>query len=220
MKLLCITDLHGNRTALDRILEATEGVHVILLGGDITNFGTANEAEGFVRRAQQSCSNVFAVAGNCDSAIIDARLADLGVSLFGRGVMRDHIGFQGVSAMPTWQGNMYELSEEKIAAALEAGRLPLADAERDVVLSHTPPHGMDLDQTKKRGHVGSQAVREFVQAASPSLVVCGHIHEARGIESLGATTVVNCGPAFLGHFAVACIDQAVDVELRHVDVGK
>jgi Icc-related predicted phosphoesterase len=214
MKLLCIADLHGDHSALDRVLEDAGAVDMVLFGGDITNFGTPNAAEGLVRRAQQACSTVLAVAGNCDSAAIDQRLMELGVSLFGRGVMHSEFGLYGVSAMPPWQGTMYELTEEQIAAALETGRQQLRAPDREIVLSHPPPWNTDLDRTSRGDHVGSEAVRTFIEQNRPSLVVCGHIHESRGIERIGPTHIVNCGPAFRGHYALAEITQDVRIELR------
>ena len=63
MRLLCITDLHGRLSKLESILAAAGPVDVILLGGDITDFGSPNDAERVVRRAQQTGVPVFAVAG-------------------------------------------------------------------------------------------------------------------------------------------------------------
>jgi hypothetical protein len=218
MRIICITDLHGDPGSLDRILSDAGPADAVLLGGDITSFGTPNAAEFLVRRAMQHGAQVLAVAGNCDSAEIDERLAGLGVSLFGRGVMLQGVGFYGVSAMPPWTSTMYELSEDEIAAALEAGRGQLPQRQREVILSHTPPRGTLLDRTRRGQHVGSVAVRQFVEQFQPALLLCGHIHEARGIDQLGATTIVNCGPAYDGQYAVASVNADVAVELR--DVGR
>jgi Icc-related predicted phosphoesterase len=219
MRLLCITDLHGDASALDRIVAEADDVDVVLLGGDITHFGTPNAAEDFVRHVQRRAPKVFAVAGNCDSQRIDERLAEIGVSLFGRGVVYQGVGFYGVSAMPPWLGNMYELTEAEIAAALSAGKQQLPPtAGPEVVLSHPPPHGSLVDLTRRGEHVGSLSVRAFVDQVQPALVVCGHIHEGRGIDTLGATTVVNCGPAYQGYYAVAEVGEAVRVELRGIPI--
>ncbi len=218
MRIVCITDLHGDTQALDRILADAGPADVVLLGGDITNFGTPNTAEFLVRRAMERCPQVLAVAGNCDSAAIDDRLATLGVSLFGRGVLLQGVGFYGASAMPPWTGTMYELSEDEIAASLAAGRGQLMQPQREVVLSHTPPRGTRLDRTRHGEHVGSVAVRQFIEQVQPALVVCGHIHEARGVDRLGAATIVNCGSAYDGHYALAEINVDVQVELR--DAGR
>jgi len=214
MKLLCITDLHGDHDVLDYILSTAGAVDLVLLGGDITHFGTPNAAESVVRQIQRSGLDVLAVAGNCDSEAIDARLAELGVSLYGRGVVREGIGFHGVSAMPPWHGSMYELTEQQIAEALQQGYEQLQPRMQHVVLTHTPPRDTTLDVTRRGEHVGSIAVRGFVDARQPSLVVCGHIHEARGIEQLGAAHVVNCGPAFQGYYALADVNTEIRLEMR------
>ena len=41
--------------------------------------------------------------------------------------------------------------------------------------------------------VGSKAVRAFLESAQPEICVCGHIHEGRGEERLGACHVLNPG---------------------------
>jgi Icc-related predicted phosphoesterase len=213
VRLLCITDLHGRQATLQEILDEAGTVDAVLLGGDLTDFETPNVAEGLVRLAQARCPAVFAVAGNCDSPEIDARLIDLGVSLFGRGTHCGELGLYGVSAMPPWTGSMYELTEQEIADALERGYQQIQTAAVRVMLSHTPPRDTLLDAVAGNRHVGSTSVRQAIGAQQPALVVCGHIHEARGVDRLAATTIVNCGPAYRGHYALADVDSRVDVQL-------
>jgi Icc-related predicted phosphoesterase len=218
MRLICITDLHGNRAALEAILDDAGAVDLILVGGDITHFGTPNAVEGLIKLAQGRCQRVLAVAGNCDSAAIDQRLTELEVSLFGRGTMYRQCGFYGVSSMPPWHGTMYELSEEAIAEALIRGRQQLEETHTEIVLSHAPPRDTSLDRTSSGQHVGSTAVRRFIEQYQPQAMFCGHIHEARGVETLGKTLVVNCGPANKGHYAEARIDGGVEVLLKSVAI--
>jgi len=216
MRLLCLADLHGDETALNNILQDAGTVDVILLGGDITHFGTPNQAEEFVLQARNSCPHVFGVAGNCDSAAIDERLAEMGVSLFRRGIVHRGIGFYGVSSMPPWVATMYELSEDEISEALTVGRGQVRESDLDVILSHPPPRDCKLDRTTRGDHVGSSAVRRMIENYRPALVVCGHIHEARGVDTIASTTVVNCGPACRGSYALVHLDGKVDVQLRNV----
>ena len=69
-------------------------------------------------------------------------------------------------------------------------------------------------RTRRGQHVGSTALRSFIDERQPTLVFCGHIHEGRGIDRLGATTVVNCGTAYEGYYALAEIGETVEVTLQ------
>jgi Icc-related predicted phosphoesterase len=51
-------------------------------------------------------------------------------------------------------------------------------------------------------HVGSEAVRAFIEAHQPSLCLCGHIHEARATDAIGATRVINPGNLSAGGYVV------------------
>ena len=214
MRLLCITDMHDNGAALRRILAEARAADIILLGGDITNFGSPADAQRLLREAQAGGTPVLAVGGNCDSAQIDRRLEELGVLLHGRGVIQQGVGIQGLSGIPPWRPKMYQFTEEELAQALQAGYAQLAGAEHHAILAHVPPHGGQLDRTYFFQHVGSRALRQFIDRTQPELVICGHVHEARGIEQLGRTTVVNCGAAASGYYALAKVGDEVKVELR------
>ena len=68
---------------------------------------------------------------------------------------------------------------------------PGVEAGCDVLVSHFPPRGT-LDRAPSGDHIGSVAVREVMRAVAPRVLVCGHVHEAPGVERAGATLVVNC----------------------------
>lgn len=60
-----------------------------------------------------------------------------------------------------------------------------------VIISHAPPYGY-LDKTKK-GHRGSKIILRVIKKCQPKLVLCGHIHEAKGKAKVGNTEVINLG---------------------------
>jgi hypothetical protein len=213
MRLLCVTDLHGNAGQLTRILVAAGPVDVVLLGGDITDFGSPWDAEKILQLVASSGVPTFCVAGNCDSAEIDARLRELGVSVSGRGILCGDMALHGVSGMPPWKPGMYHFTEEQIHDLLETGYRQ-ATGRWHVVLAHFPPRDTALDHTLFGRHVGSAALRSFIENTRPNLVLCGHIHEARGIDQLGPTTVVNCGFAAVGQYAIVELTDRVEVALH------
>jgi len=216
MKFLCITDIHNRIEPFQHILKDAGPIDLVLLGGDLTNFGTPADVEKIVHVAQSANFPVLAVAGNCDSAPIDRRLMELGVSVAGRGMIIDGIGIHGLSAAPPWHRGMYGFTEEELGQHLQAGYSQVQNAQRHVVLAHVPPRGIKLDRTHFFQHVGSSALREFVEKTQPALVVCGHVHESRGVEILGSTTVVNCGPAKSGYYAIAELSDRVRVDLEKI----
>jgi len=224
MRILCVSDVHGDLEMLQALLQLAGPVDVALLAGDLTNFGTESDAEQVVMLADRYADRVFAVAGNCDSAKIDRHLSRLGVSLSAEGIAVGEVGFYGVSATPPWLGTMYEVSEEEIEAALKAGYERLAEQVGDsprrqeplrwhVLLAHAPPYGLKVDRVEGRTHVGSRALLAHIQRHKPAVVFCGHIHEARGIDRVGPTAVVNCGPAFRGYYVLAKLENDVQINL-------
>ncbi len=217
MRLLCITDIHGAREPFNDILDReAANADVIILGGDITNFGTPHDAEWFLERAKQTNKPVLAVAGNCDSPQIDRFLVETGVSVSGYGRVIGEVGFVGVSAAPIWHGTMYEFTEEEIGLLLRTAVDQVGNVARCVVVSHAPPRDTNVDKVRSGAHVGSTAVREFAEKNKPDLIVCGHIHEARGTDRIENSIVVNCGPAYRGYYATAELTNpdGVKVELK------
>ena len=61
-----------------------------------------------------------------------------------------------------------------------------------VLLSHAPPYKY-LDKIRSGKHVGSKILLEAIKKHQPRLVLCGHIHEAKGKAKIGKTEVYNLG---------------------------
>jgi Icc-related predicted phosphoesterase len=104
---------------------------------------------------------------------------------------------------------------------------PDADPERAIVLFHAPPHNTCLDRAGLDGvmvdhapvdvHVGSIAIRRFIEARQPLLTLHGHIHEAARLtgswrERLGRTLCLGAahdGPGLaLVRFNLERLDEA------------
>jgi Icc-related predicted phosphoesterase len=82
-----------------------------------------------------------------------------------------------------------------------------------VFCPHAPPAGTACDRLAGGEHVGSTVIRAFVEREQPDIVLCGHIHESRGIDAIGRSRIVNPGPVAAGHYAVVEIDGELDVRL-------
>jgi Icc-related predicted phosphoesterase len=87
---------------------------------------------------------------------------------------------------------------------------------RLILVSHPPPYNTKVDRNSGGKHVGSTSVREWMDKVKPALVVCGHIHEARGLDEIEGVKIVNCGPARSGFYAVAEVTDKVSIELKQI----
>src|SRR5262249_26041278 len=84
-----------------------------------------------------------------------------------------------------------------IAEALEA-LSELSPPTDTVLVSHSPPRDTRCDVIASHAHVGSRALRRYVERHQPPLVLSGHIHESPRItgayrDAVGRTLVVNPG---------------------------
>ncbi len=215
MKILALSDIHGAFKSVESILERESDCSAVILSGDLTTNGTVTQARDAVKRFLQFGKPLFAVSGNMDQPETDAALEELGVGVNGRGLMLDQIGVFGVSASPfTPLHTPYEISEEEIALRAHAGWKDIQSARTTIFVPHAPPAHTKIDVLANGEHAGSAAVRKFIEQHEPTLVVCGHIHEARGIDTLGNSTLVNCGPAGRGYYAVITVAKEVHVEMK------
>jgi uncharacterized protein len=214
IRIAFVVDVHGRFVSVPEALDAIGAVDVLVVGGDITTAGTPDDAERAIDSWSSLVPRLLAVAGNMDSPAIDERLAALGVSLDGRGVIVDGVGFFGVSASPpTPFGTPHEVSDEALASSARAGLDDVASAALKVFVPHAPPYGTECDRLRSGEHVGSRALRSFVEREQPDLVLCGHVHEGRGEDRLERSRIVNPGPALDGHYAVIDVGETVTVAL-------
>jgi Icc-related predicted phosphoesterase len=214
MKIAYLVDVHDRFDAVARAMDAIGEVDLLIIGGDITTGGTPDTAAAAIERWRALAPRLLALAGNMDSPSIDARLADLGVALDGRGHIFGDVGVFGVSAAPRSPLHTpYELGDEELERRTDAGAADVAGCRVRIFCPHAPPQGTACDQLSDGRHVGSVVIRAFVDREQPDLVLCGHIHESRAVDRVGRTPIVNPGPVAAGHYAVVTVDNTVTVAL-------
>jgi putative phosphoesterase len=216
MRVVAVTDIHG-RVEKVKKLAGTIGENrpdLLLIAGDITNFSGAGVARKVLEPLLQLEVPVLAVHGNCDGRDVPELLEELGIGIHNRRVELKGAGFVGIGGSNITPFNtVWELTEDEISEILTRNYKP-----GDVIVSHVPPKDTKADRVHSGLHVGSTALREFIESKQPPLVVTGHIHEARSVDNLGGTTIVNPGPLFRGYYAVIEFDEkrkaVKDIELR------
>jgi Icc-related predicted phosphoesterase len=102
--------------------------------------------------------------------------------------------------------------------AQELRRLPVADPAHTVAVIHTPPFNTRCDVLFDGRHIGSKAVRSWIEKNQPRLTLHGHIHESPKLsrsfyDRIGATTVINPGCDHARpHLVFIDLDNLSDIE--------
>ena len=205
MRWLVVSDFHNRYDNVVKILEKAGIVDGTLLAGDMTEFGPVENAKKLIDLLPRP---ILAVPGNCDPREVVRILEREDVCLHLERISFDGVTYVGIGGSnPTPFGTPFELSEDEIKSNLE--RL-LKDVKGPVLLlAHIPPKGYQ-DRIPNGIHVGSEAVAQF--APRFKAIVCGHIHEDRGISKIGDTLVINPGMASAGNAAILDIDEKGNVE--------
>eukprot|EP01118_Nematostelium_gracile_P014191 TRINITY_DN5481_c0_g1_i1.p1 TRINITY_DN5481_c0_g1~~TRINITY_DN5481_c0_g1_i1.p1 ORF type:complete len:265 (+),score=59.81 TRINITY_DN5481_c0_g1_i1:116-910(+) len=60
----------------------------------------------------------------------------------------------------------------------------------DILITHEPPLGK-CDMTNTGYHIGSQELADVISLKRPKIIICGHIHEAYGVEKHSQMVVIN-----------------------------
>ncbi len=213
MKILALSDIHGAYTRMVDIVNSNSSVDAIVIAGDLTTNGSPEEAEEAVQQLRRFKKPLLVVAGNMDPPLLDDVFVRLGLSINRRGVVIGGVGFFGVSASPISQlRTPNEITEEEISSRAEFGLLQVSGAKVKVFVPHSPPLNTKLDRIHSGRHVGSSAVRSFIEQHQPHVVICGHIHEGRGVDRIVASEIINCGPTASGFYGVISIGEDVVVQ--------
>ncbi len=221
MLTLLLSDIHGRVSLLRRIVR-TASYDLALVAGDVSNYSGGGYGE-VLEVFSESLPLTVVVPGNVDPPeLLDLELENVLVVHSSvvevRGLRVAGVG--GGIGFSFW-GIPY-LAEYHIADFVKnlSEVLRKSSINPHVLLTHTPPYNSGVDTLYSGEVVGSKALRDFLEEFTPLLHVCGHIHEGRGVATLGRTTVVNPGPAMVGYYAVARVYPELgkaEVELAKVE---
>jgi len=187
MRLLATADFHGKRTfAIRAYLYARDkNVDAITIAGDIVHKSSLDEAKRILSVFKDI--PVLFVPGNTDPPELCEYSSENLINLHGRSYSFEGVTFFGVGgSLPTPFYSTFTLSEEDIEKILDARKTA-------VLVTHTPPYGLKISKTWRGEIVGSKKLRQYIETFQPLLNICGHIHEHRGIDKIGATICINTG---------------------------
>lgn len=205
MRIIAFGDIHMT-VKMCKNIEGIEKADLLIATGDLTNYGRKEEAKQILEQLLEINPHVLALIGNLDNFEINDYLEQLDLNLHGQARLLQNricvIGAGGSNITPF--GTPSEFSEEEIAETLKKAydqgmeyiqlATPLKHTRIPMILvSHTPPRDTLVDRLANGKHVGSTAVRRFIEHHQPDLCITGHIHEAKGEDTIGKTRIINPG---------------------------
>ncbi len=220
MKIIALGDIHMSTTAIESIPGVREA-DLIILNGDLTNYGGIEETRQVLDTVMQVNRNVLAQYGNLDRPEVNDYLEKLGINIHAQARLIQGkvciIGVGGSNFTPFHtpseftENNIQELASQAFQQGIEFTRLaePLHNNKIPVILvSHVPPLKTSVDKLRSGKHVGSSAIRSVIERFQPELCICGHIHEAKGKDMIENTAIYNPGMLRMGGWITVKIEQS------------
>lgn len=211
MRIYAASDLHGKKRYFDLLQDGIRQnrADAVVLAGDILNYRRRPDLLWLLETLPLP---VFIVRGNSDPGSLERWAAQSRNvrSLHLSGVTFDGVDLVGVSGtipIPFHSRAGWQESQSLRHLA------PMVHS-RTIVVAHPPPRGC-RDRVMGHFHAGSRGLSRLINDRSPAVMICGHIHEAAGVDRLGDTLVVNCalGPNRYGAMVVLKDGQAPTVNM-------
>jgi Icc-related predicted phosphoesterase len=215
LKVICFTDFHGNTDAFRNAVRLIRDGKwdCVIVAGDIVNHDL-DLAKRRLTELAEAGGPLFYVPGNMDSPELSSWSGTSSAHpLHGKTAVVDGAFLVGLGGSPPGPFHTpFEVRDEEATQLLSQAMAGFGEGAL-VLVSHCPPKNTKLDAVHFGGHAGSTPVRNFVEKFKPALVISGHIHEAKGIDSIGETTLVNAGPAQRGNYAEITLNHRASVKL-------
>jgi putative phosphoesterase len=171
MKIMILSDIHGNLPALTTVLEKERIVDAVLFLGDVVDYGPQpKECMTFLRGQK----NVFAVRGNHDNALA------LGADCNCMGTFREYS-----LATRAWHATLLDEADKRFLLSMPLMQLIELDGDA-LWLAHASPTG-NLSR-----YMNGEEIEEEATLLQCDYVFVGHTH-IQYRKSCGNKTVVNPG---------------------------
>jgi Icc-related predicted phosphoesterase len=220
MKIIAFGDIHMATAETGRIPGIKEA-DLIILNGDLTNYGGTAEVRSVLDDIMKINPNVLAQFGNLDGGDVNDYLEELGINLHGQArLVQGEVCLIGVGGSNFTPFNTpSEFPEKEISnlanKAFQQGLDYIALAQPlhnrkipQILVSHVPPFNTQVDKLHNGKHVGSKAIRTVIEKYQPDLCITGHIHEAKGKDKILKTPIYNHGMLRQGGWISIDIQQS------------
>ncbi|MCQ2577784.1 MAG: metallophosphoesterase family protein [Treponema sp.] len=202
MKLLILSDIHGNVKDLEKLEGEFKTCDAVLFAGDFAECFKTETAKPVLEELCKRHENIFAVLGNCDDPDFSEDLDNADINCEASLNFYEGLCICGSGGGSIFTGKTAnERTEEDLLSDFDI--LKSENISNLILISHNPPKDA-CDSVNETLHAGSAIFTKLIEDVKPMLVVCGHIHEGAGTAKIGDTLVVNPGSfGESGSYAVA-----------------
>ncbi len=210
-KFIFTTDVHGNLEFFKDVLDRAKkkDIKAAIFGGDICPLTSMDRQRTFLQYSliplfKKYKKDIFIMMGNDDFALnmglLESaekdgilKLLHMKAHKVGAGFIA---GYTCINETP-FMIKDWERTEDEIAKDLKE-LAKKSDPKKTIYVFHAPPFGTNLDIIHSGAHVGSRAIREFIEKKQPPVTLHGHIHESADMsgnffEKIGRTVCINPG---------------------------
>jgi len=189
MKVLFFSDIHFDINAAKEILAKKADIYV--LAGDLSDLRSGlNEGAEILAPLK---NKLWILPGNNETHSDVKKLCNkYGFFDFhGKIIKKEKYYFAGIGGSNKTHWNTpYELDEKEIEKILKKFR----NKKNLILTCHCPPKNTSLDRIPNGMHVGSIAIKKFIEKEQPIYFLSGHIHENAGkIIRINNTTCFGLG---------------------------
>ena len=199
MRIAAVADLHFSPQVHDKVRDymnrVREEADVLVLGGDLTNFGRPEEMDSLLNVIVRLRIPTISVLGNHDyesgrASELMKMMTDAGVKVLdGTAYERDGVGFAGTKGFPGGfgRGALTAFGEPEVKACVQAAideslklerALSQLRTEKRVVVLHYAPIGDTVkgEPLEIYPYLGSSRLAEVIDRHGADLVLHGHAH--------------------------------------------
>ena len=188
MKILAFSDLHGNKRALNILLQKAKHSDIIICAGDISIF--SNNLKKIISRFKITKKPLIIIPGNHEhpKELNKINFPFL-INLHKKVHRINNILFIGYGT------DGFSLKDKKFEAFINKIKPKIKTNDKVILITHGPSYGTKLDKLPFFGHAGNKSYRKAILQIRPYLSISGHLHENfNKKDKLGKTFLINPGP--------------------------
>ena len=191
LRILAAGDFHADNKAAKNLAELAEkeNVDIVILNGDIVE---EDKTEGIIGPFLAKNKKVFILPGNHETIATTDFLAELYniTNLHGYAVKYHDIGLFGCGGADV---GLTSFTDEEEFNTLKKSYERIKDMPKKIMVTHIHPSETNMEKFSQFVR-GSKGLRKAIETFKPEILICGHVHEAEGIEErIGKTLVMNVG---------------------------